>query len=131
VTDLLFVYGTLLSSVDHPMGARLRREADRVGEATVPGRLYRVSWYPGVVATADGSTVHGELYRLHDPNATWPWLDDFEGVTRGDTSVTSPDAYVRTTVTATTPTGPEVAWVYLYQGPIAHLTPIPSGFWQP
>ena len=42
------------------MGERLRREARLVGEATIPGRLYKISWYPGVVASPEpGERVHG------------------------------------------------------------------------
>jgi hypothetical protein len=35
----LFVYGSLLSAIGHPMGERLRREATLVGSASVSGRL--------------------------------------------------------------------------------------------
>ena len=48
----LFVYGTLLSTAGHPMGVRLRREARLIGAASIQGRLYRVSWYPGLVEAA-------------------------------------------------------------------------------
>ena len=44
VNSLLFVYGTLLASVDHLMSRRLRREAKLVSAATFAGRLYRVAW---------------------------------------------------------------------------------------
>lgn len=84
---------------------------------------------PGRRRCDDGSVVHGELYHLHDPDTTWPWLDAFEGVTRGVTSVTEPDAYVRTTVTATGPEGSAAGWIYLYSRPTDGLERIVSGIW--
>ena len=49
----LFVYGTLLSTGGHPNGARLQREARLIGEASLPGRLYRIERYPGLVEDSD------------------------------------------------------------------------------
>lgn len=51
MTGLLFVYGTLLSGVDQPIGCRVRK-ADFVGAAAFQGCLYRVARYPGVVSTS-------------------------------------------------------------------------------
>ena len=53
---LLFVYGSLLSRVRHPMGTRLRGEARLLGQATIQGRLYSLGRYPGLVEAA-GVTV--------------------------------------------------------------------------
>jgi gamma-glutamylcyclotransferase (GGCT)/AIG2-like uncharacterized protein YtfP len=131
VTDLLFVYGTLLSGVGHPMGTRLRREAQLLGAATFQGRLYRVAWYPGVVDGEDGDVVHGELYRLSDPYSVFVWLDEFEGVTRGASSVTDPDEYARVVRQVT---GREVgsrAWLHVYLGAVDHLARRATGRWHP
>ena len=57
MNPLLFVYGTLLSSVDHPMSRRLAGEAELLGEAMFTGRLYRVAWYPGLVDGENGDVV--------------------------------------------------------------------------
>ena len=73
INPLLFVYGTLLSSVDHPMARRLGREADLLGPATFAGRLYRVSWYPGMV---DGGERDGVLLKPASG-------DECRGITRG------------------------------------------------
>jgi hypothetical protein len=40
----LFVYGSLMSTAGHAMGERPRREARLVGEATIRGKLHRISW---------------------------------------------------------------------------------------
>ena len=127
MNPLLFVSGTLLSSVDHPMSRRLAGEAERLGEATFTGRLSRVSWYPGLVDGEAEDVVHGELHRLIDPERAFVRLDEFEGVTRGTSSVTEQDEYVRVERTVRTHTGPAVAWVYLYRGDVTVLQRVEPG----
>ena len=80
----LFVYGSLMSTARHRMGERLRAEARLIGPATMQGRLYRVSWYPGVSESTDPEQrVHGELYALDTPSHALAWLDAYEGVAPG------------------------------------------------
>lgn len=129
MNPLLFVYGTLLSTVDHPTGDRLRREAAFAGLAVCPGRLYQVDWYPGLVDDTSGAVVHGELYRLHTPYRSLVWLDEFEGVTPGISSVTAADDYERVERTVRTGTDDVVAWVYRYQRTPNEDARIPSGRW--
>lgn len=129
MTDCIFVYGSLLSAIAHPMGERLRREAALIGTATIPGRLFRVSWYPAVRLDPTG-TVHGEVYRLAGPVATLAWLDEYEGIVPGPTGVAESDEYERRTVAVRLATGDAVgAWVYLYRRPVDGLTEVPSGRW--
>uniref|UniRef100_UPI0038F6F948 gamma-glutamylcyclotransferase family protein n=1 Tax=Streptomyces galilaeus TaxID=33899 RepID=UPI0038F6F948 len=65
ISDLLFVYGTLMRGFDHPMAKLLAGNAEFLGPAQCRGRLYLVKHYPGLVAS-DGPAdiVHGELFRL-------------------------------------------------------------------
>jgi gamma-glutamylcyclotransferase (GGCT)/AIG2-like uncharacterized protein YtfP len=129
--DLLFVYGSLLSAIAHPMGDRLRREAHLVGPATVQGRLYRVSWYPGVVLSDDpASQVHGEVYRLSNPAGALDWLDAYESITPGPTGVAANDEYERRIVDARAADGaPLQAWVYVYKQSPTALIQVPTGRW--
>ena len=84
MNSLLFVYGSLLSRVRHPMGTRLRREARLVGEATVEGRLYSLGRYPGLVEAADSPyPVYGEVYDLKTPASSLEWLDAYESIVPG------------------------------------------------
>ena len=126
----LFVYGSLLLRARHPMGERLAREARRIGEACVAGRLYRVSWYPGLVeGTACCERVYGEVYALDDPVRTLLWLDAYEGV--AEVGGEGAD-YVRVERTARLARGGEVrVWVYLYRGDVSGLTSVPGGRWLP
>jgi gamma-glutamylcyclotransferase (GGCT)/AIG2-like uncharacterized protein YtfP len=122
----IFVYGSLLSSAGHRMGARLRREARRIGAATMQGRLYRVSWYPGAVDSADPEhRVHGEVYALDDPKLTLPWLDRYEGIVAdAGGEYRRLERPVRLTTGAQT-----AAWVYLYQREVTGLPFIADGRW--
>lgn len=59
----LFVYGSLRrdgAGRHHPM----LREAEFLGDATTGGRLYRVSWHPGLHPDKTAGEVTGELFRI-------------------------------------------------------------------
>jgi gamma-glutamylcyclotransferase (GGCT)/AIG2-like uncharacterized protein YtfP len=125
----LFVYGSLLARAGHPMGKRLAREARRLGEACLAGRLYRISWYPGLVEETSGERVHGEVYALDDPVRTLRWLDAYEGVAEGGAQGGD---YARAERMARMAHAGEVrVWVYLYRGDITGLTVVPGGRWLP
>lgn len=125
----LFVYGSLMSTAGHRMGARLHREARRIGTATLQGRLYRVSWYPGAVDSPDPAhRVHGEIWALDDPKRVLAWLDDYEGVAPGRAQS---GEYRRLERPVRLATGAEMAvWVYLYQRDATSLPVISDGHWR-
>ena len=128
MNSYLFVYGTLLSSVGHPTGARLRREGTLIGEASIQGRLYRISQYPGLIEDPDLATrVAGEVYELNSPRASFKWLDAYEGIALG----ADPDnEYERVERQVLLASGDQIAaWVYLYRKPISGLQLIPEGRW--
>jgi gamma-glutamylcyclotransferase (GGCT)/AIG2-like uncharacterized protein YtfP len=136
MTDLIFVYGSLLSRIAHPMGERLRGAADLVGAAHVQGRLYRVSWYPCAILSDDAADhVHGEVYRLRDAPHGLQWLDEYEGITPGTTTpgptgVAASDEYMRRLVPVRLDSGATCeAWMYLYRRPVEGLVLVPSGRW--
>jgi len=128
MNSYLFVYGSLMSTARHRMGARLHREARRVGAATMQGRLYRVSWYPGAVDSTDPTQrVHGEVWALDDPKRALAWLDEYEGIApgRGEGG-----EYRRLERRVRLATGAELtAWVYLYQREVTRLAALPDGRW--
>jgi gamma-glutamylcyclotransferase (GGCT)/AIG2-like uncharacterized protein YtfP len=76
--DLLFVYGTLRSAFDNRYAKLLRARAELVGPAAVPGSIFRIAHYPGYRPEPAG-TVHGEVYRLTEPEALLRILDQYEG----------------------------------------------------
>src|SRR5262245_43721875 len=124
----LFVYGSLLSSIGHPSGERLRNEARLLGAASMPGRLYRVGWYPGLVEAAAGdSRVHGEVYALNDPVASLAWLDEYESIEPGKEAS---NEYVRAERALQLASGQDIAaWVYLYQWDVTGVQLVADGRW--
>jgi gamma-glutamylcyclotransferase (GGCT)/AIG2-like uncharacterized protein YtfP len=123
--DHLFVYGTLMRGVDHPMAKLLSRSAGFCGEARCRGRLYLVKHYPGLVLSDDpGDVVFGELVRLRTPEQSFATLDEYEGCGPG---VASP-RYLRQVLPVTRDDGTVTeAWTYVYNRPVAKLTRIASG----
>jgi gamma-glutamylcyclotransferase (GGCT)/AIG2-like uncharacterized protein YtfP len=126
----LFVYGTLLSRVQHPMGGRLQRQARFVGEATIQGRLYSLGRYPGLVEAADARcVVKGEVYALNDPAAALQWLDAYEGIVAGKHDQNAYERVERPVRLASG--GTLVAWVYLYRKCVRTRPEVLGGYWIP
>jgi gamma-glutamylcyclotransferase (GGCT)/AIG2-like uncharacterized protein YtfP len=125
----LFVYGTLLSRVRHPMGDRLRREASLIGEASIQGRLYSLGRYPGLVESVDaGDIVHGEAYALNTPASALEWLDAYEGIRPGK----GENPYERVERAVHLASGATLtAWVYLYRKSVRTRPPVFGGHWIP
>lgn len=123
--DRLFVYGTLMRGYDHPMARLLSDNADYLGAATMPGRLYQVRHYPGLIeATAPSDRVAGDVFRLHRPAELLAQLDDYEGCGEG---CEQPAPYRREIRRVTLATGDLEAYVYIYNLDVASLRHIPSG----
>lgn len=81
----LFVYGSLMSQIQTPMGShqrmRLAGESRSLGPASARGRLVSLGQYPGLIDEASNADiVQGELLLLRNPQATLLWLDQYEGV---------------------------------------------------
>jgi gamma-glutamylcyclotransferase (GGCT)/AIG2-like uncharacterized protein YtfP len=125
---LLFVYGSLLSRVRHPMGARLRGQARLIGEATTEGRLYSLGRYPGLVKATDGPyRVHGEVYELKTPASSLRWLDAYEGIVPGKPELSPYERVERPVHLASG--GALTAWVYLYRRSIRTRPEVVGGCW--
>ena len=125
-SDHLFVYGTLMRGFDNPMAQLLSRNADFLGPARCQGRLYQVSFYPGLVLSEDpAEAVSGELYRLRAGEALLRELDMYEACGDG---FAEPTQYVRQMLAVTSDDGAvSEAWTYLYNWPVADLPRIASG----
>lgn len=124
-TPLLFVYGTLRRGSTHANAARLARESEWLGHATLTGTLYRVSWHPALVLEGD-DVVTGDLLRLTDPAASLPWLDAFESCGPDDPP---PHDYRREIAEVMTADGAAEAMVYVWNLPIDGLERLPGGDW--
>jgi gamma-glutamylcyclotransferase (GGCT)/AIG2-like uncharacterized protein YtfP len=126
ITDLLFVYGTLMRGFDHPMAKLLSRSADFLGSARCRGRLYRVRHYPGLLLSDDpGEIVFGELYRLRARDALLAEFDMYEACGEG---FPEPTEYVRRMLEVMQGDGAaSEAWTYVYNWPVTGLPRIVSG----
>ncbi|MGY3440239.1 gamma-glutamylcyclotransferase family protein [Bradyrhizobium sp. USDA 4473] len=125
-SDLLFVYGTLMRGFDHPMAKLLAGNAEFLGSAQCRGRLYLVKHYPGLVVSDDpADIVHGELFRLREPEAMLREFDMYEACGDG---FPPPTEYLRELLTVTLADGSvREAWTYLYNWPVVELPRIASG----
>jgi len=78
----LFVYGTLRPAANDPAGRRAREclatESRPVGPAATHGVLYDLGRYPGLWFAGAGRVV-GNVVELTGPQATFAWLDLYEG----------------------------------------------------
>ena len=126
ISDRLFVYGTLMRGFDHPMARLLAANADYLGEAQCRGRLYLVRHYPGLVLSGDpADIVHGELYRLREPDALLREFDMYEACGEG---FPEPTQYVRQMLAVTMSDGSaSEAWTYIYNWPVTELPIIAAG----
>jgi gamma-glutamylcyclotransferase (GGCT)/AIG2-like uncharacterized protein YtfP len=126
ISDRLFVYGTLMRGFDHPMAKLLAVNADFLSEASCGGRLYRIKHYPGLVLSDEpGDLVHGELFRLREPDALLREFDMYEACGEG---FKPPTEYVRQMLALTLADGsPAEAWTYVYNWPVAQHVRIESG----
>lgn len=125
--DYLFVYGTLRRDSRSEMFHLLARHAVFVGDSTFQGKLFRVDYYPGVVASENpNDVVHGEVYKLIASDIVLARLDDYEECGPG---YPEPHEYIRRKQNVTLNGEGSVipAWIYLYNRPIAGLELIPSG----
>lgn len=125
--DYLFVYGTLRKALDGSPHPYLKHQAEFIGNAGLPGRLYHIRDYPGAVLLAANSRsiVQGELYRLFRPRLSLQQLDDYEEC--GD-SFPTPHEYQRGRVTVTLSDDTHAqAWAYIYQFSTHDLQAIDNG----
>jgi gamma-glutamylcyclotransferase (GGCT)/AIG2-like uncharacterized protein YtfP len=125
-SDLLFVYGTLMRGFDHPMARLLSANAAFIGEASCRSRLYLVKHYPGLLLSDDAADiVHGELFRLREPEAMLREFDMYEACGEG---FAEPTEYVRQMLSVTLADGSDCkAWTYVYNWPVDGLPQIASG----
>jgi gamma-glutamylcyclotransferase (GGCT)/AIG2-like uncharacterized protein YtfP len=119
--DYLFVYGSLRAAVvdeARAAGHILSAHARRVGEASMQGRLYAVSWYPGFEpGRSRMERVTGDIWRIRDRAALFEALDNYEG-----------REYVRARRIARLASGVKIsAWVYIYAADLNGAPQIPSG----
>jgi gamma-glutamylcyclotransferase (GGCT)/AIG2-like uncharacterized protein YtfP len=121
----LFTYGTLMQKFDNTFATRLRSASIYHGEGSIPGLLYRISWYPGALYQQGlDQRVYGEVYELMAPTDLLRELDEYEDVLDDE----SQSLYLRKIVPVLlTDQSTLHCWAYLYNQPVAGLEQIKSG----
>lgn len=130
---LLFVYGTLLDSAQHPMGRLLQEHATHMGSGWFRGRLYIIddpeepgNRYPGAVPSGyEEDKVFGELFHLSDPEQLLPRFDVYEAC---DSSRPQPHEFQRRLVEVVLDSGrSHRAICYLYAWDTSRASLVDSG----
>jgi gamma-glutamylcyclotransferase (GGCT)/AIG2-like uncharacterized protein YtfP len=120
--ERVFVYGTLRRGASN----HFRMEgAEWVGSGSLPGFLYRLSWYPGLVLDPEGGPVVGEVFFV--PPRLLETLDEFEGLAAGELEGAE-YRRVRAEVTLEL-AAPVEAWVWEWCGPAGGASLIAGGDW--
>jgi gamma-glutamylcyclotransferase (GGCT)/AIG2-like uncharacterized protein YtfP len=121
-SELVFVYGTLRRGGSN---AFRMDDAEFVASGKVTGRLYAISWYPGLVLERGAETVEGDIFRVGlDQLAA---LDEFEGISANEVEGAE---YRRVQTEVTTEDNKAmVAWAYEWTGPVDDSKRISSGDW--
>ncbi|MEM8979421.1 MAG: gamma-glutamylcyclotransferase family protein [Pseudomonadota bacterium] len=132
--NYLFVYGTLLTSSEHPMGTLLRQHARLSARGSIQARLYQIddpdapgkNTYPGALPSPNpDDRVHGEVYAVMDPDTLYPAFDDFEAC---GPAWPEPHEFLLREVTVSLADGlSRKAMCYLYTWDVSSAQLIPSG----
>jgi len=120
--EFVFVYGTLRRGGSN----HFRMDgAEFITEGRISGKLYRISWYPGLVLDAAGDDIVGEVYSV-DLEMLGN-LDAFEGVSAGETE---DSGYRRVRTTVTRADGEILsAWVWEWLGAVDERQRLGHGDW--
>ena len=109
--NYLFVYGTLRSGHKNPVAVFFHQQAQLVGQATMPGRLFSLGEYTAAVyEPAATEWVHGEVFQLMDTPLVFNVLDEYEGI--GE-QFPQPNEYIRSLCEVVCEGKSLKCWVYL------------------
>lgn len=123
--EYLFVYGTLLSALNHPVHNAMIKYCQFYADAYLPGYLYAVDGYPGAIYIACATArIAGELYRIQRHSALFALLDQYEECSGRHLP---PHEYIRRPCPIYAGEETISAWAYLYNRPVDRLPVITSG----
>ena len=121
----IFVYGSLLSGIQTRIASYLHRNSRFVGEGQVPGCLFDLGFYPGLVFNPGAPTlVTGHILELNHPEKVLPVLDETELSASGNPEL---NEYRRELLPARTGSQIILCWMYVYNLSTEGLQPISSG----
>jgi gamma-glutamylcyclotransferase (GGCT)/AIG2-like uncharacterized protein YtfP len=126
VSGHLFVYGTLLPDLAPESVRDLVGRLRPLGPASVPGRLYDLGPFPGVILADEAAgQVQGQVFELPDDPALLAALDRYEGF---DPARPESSLFVRVGRPVAPAGGDAVpCWVYVYNGDAGAASLIEGG----
>lgn len=111
-SDYLFVYGTLQSAFSNEWSSYLKENSRFVSKAKMPGRLYKIDFYPGAVYDPNSNSfVYGELFYSRQILEVIKQIDRYEGCAYDDPL---PHEYIKKIVPVCTKNEQIDSWCYLY-----------------
>jgi gamma-glutamylcyclotransferase (GGCT)/AIG2-like uncharacterized protein YtfP len=124
--DHLFLYGTLLPELARGPLREALGNCTRVGPGALPGRLYDLGAYPGLVPDVSaGGRVAGTVFRLPERHDVLGELDAYEGFHPADPPGS---LYLRLPYDVDLADGTSVScWVYVYNRDPGPAPRIPDG----
>ncbi|MAM69763.1 MAG: hypothetical protein CMP91_01285 [Gammaproteobacteria bacterium] len=121
---LLALYGSLMSPFKTQDRLGMRSVLELEGLCQIPGRLYDLGAYPGLLEAQNGiDKVHAELYRIADFHVLQT-LDLFEDYRSGNEEGS---LFIRKKMRLSDPD--EEAWVYIYNGSVIESDFIECNSW--
>ena len=120
----IFFYGTLMRTFPLRTFAGIDNWLEYIGDGPVPGVLFDLGCYPGLVVDSC-SQVCGEVYRILDPIKLFARVDQIE-----DYRAATPKEgqYVRQTMDAMLEDGRAMlVWCYVYNQPLPPSVRIEGG----
>src|SRR5262245_56746607 len=123
-TNLFFVYGSLMRGMERASFINNPDKAQFVSPGAARGTLYDAGSFPGMIESANGSMVAGELYELFDRETLLETLDLIEGYWPDQPERS---LYARKIIPVTTQEGTRMAWAYIFNQPVTGFQKITSG----
>ena len=128
--NLFFVYGTLLTSAEHPMGRLLRSKSRLAGKGSIQARLYIIddpnnpcqNFYPGALPSG---SPQDQVYGVTDPDGLFEAFDRYEACSP---DWPEPHEFIRRrVVVGMEDRTQQTATSYLYSWDVSTAVPVRSG----
>ena len=126
MSNLIFLYGTLLPGKAPHVIAHAVEQLREIGKATVCGCLYNLGRYPGaILSDVPEQCIRGRVFELPDDPRMLQEMDQYEGFYY---STETKSLFVRESCVATLDDGRRVeCWIYVYNRPVSESLRIASG----
>lgn len=122
MSSFLFVYGSLMGSIQSKIATLLHQNSDFLGPAYLHGHLYDLGSYPGLVLASNAPKVKGHVFKMHHPEALLSYLDQYEGILPNNPDL---NEYERQLLAVNLDEKEVLCWAYVYQLSTQNLPKIP------